>query len=341
MLKTLFQPIHSVRLPPPGSFNNQTVLITGSNTGLGLEAVRHAVSLGASKIIMGVRSVEKGERTREDILSRTSTGKSTKTDIEVWKLDMSSFQSVMSFVHRMKAYVSQPGKRLDTAILNAGLASGIWKLSPDGWEMQIQVNGLSTALLGLELLPILISSASSSPSIPHLVIVASDIHQVAQFPQRSAPHILQALNNEEQWRELQAKSPVERYAVSKLFNQWTNIEISKLVPVDSQTGQPKVIVTSVTPGFCKSELLSREEGAPWLLKAIQMVSARTPADGAKTIVDAAVRQDGHGKWLENQKLTDPGPIVSSPEGQKIQQKAWKEILDVLKKVDPDLTLDFS
>lgn len=33
--------------------------------------------------------------------------------------------------------------------------------------------------------------------------------------------------------------------------------------------------------------------------------------------------------------------MSSPEGQKIQKKAWKEILGVLKKVDPDLRLDFS
>ncbi|EEA20461.1 hypothetical protein TMatcc_000442 [Talaromyces marneffei ATCC 18224] len=340
MLKTILQPIHSVHLPSPGSFQGQTVLVTGSNTGIGLETTRHAVSLGASKIIMGVRTVEKGEKAREDILSKLPEGKSAKTSIEVWQLDMSSFQSVMTFVQRMKDYITLPGNRLDTAILNAGLASGVWQLSPDGWEIQIQVNGLSTALLSLELLPILISSASSSPSRPHLVIVSSDMHQQALLPERSAPNILDVLNDKEHWQKMHAKSPVERYAVSKMFNQWTNIEVAKLVPLD-HAAQEKVIVTSATPGFCKSELLSREEGAPWLLKVVQAACARTAADGAKAIVDAAVRQDGHGKWLENQKLTDPGHIVSSLEGRKIQKKAWKEILDVLRKVDPDLRLDFS
>jgi NAD(P)-dependent dehydrogenase (short-subunit alcohol dehydrogenase family) len=303
MLKTILQPIHSVHLPPPGSFHGQTVLITGSNTGIGLETTRHAVSLGASRIIMGVRSISKGEKAREDILSKIPADKSAKSSIEVWQLDMSSFQSVMAFVHRLKEYVSHPGNRIDTAILNAGLASAVWQLSPDGWETQIQVNGLSTALLSLELLPVLISSASSSPSRPHLVIVSSDMQQQALLPERSAANILEALNNKEQWQKMHAKSPVERYAVSKLFNQWTNIEVSKLVPLD-RAGRERVIVTSATPGFCKSELLSREEGAPWLLKVVQAVSARTPADGAKAIVDAAVRQDGHGKWLENQKLTE-------------------------------------
>lgn len=303
MLKTILQPIHSVHLPPPGSFHGQTVLITGSNTGIGLETTRHAVSLGASKIIMGVRSVEKGEKAREDILSKIPANQFAKIDIEVWQLDMSSFKNVMAFVHRMKEYVSHPGNRLDTAILNAGLASAVWQLTPDGWETQIQVNGLSTALLSLELLPILLSSASSAPSRPHLVIVSSDMHQQALLPQRSAPNILEALNDKEQWQKMHAKSPVERYAVSKIFNQWTSIEVAKLVPLD-RAGREKVIVTSATPGFCKSELLSREEGAPFLLKVVQAVCARTPADGAKAIIDAAVRQDGHGKWLENQKLTE-------------------------------------
>lgn len=318
MFKALLQPIHPLHLPPPDSFHEQTVLVTGANTGLGLETARHALSLGASKVILGVRSIEKGERAREDILS--SVPAATKTSVEVWHLDMSSFQNVMAFVQRMKEYTKQPGNRLDTAIMNAGLASGDWNVSPDGWEMQIQVNGLSTTLLSLELLPILMSSSSktssassygvatkkkgtTTPTTPHLVIVSSDMHQVALFAERGAPNILAALNDKTQWEKAQAKNIVERYAVSKLFNQWANIEIAKLVPIDSQTGLPKVIVTTATPGFTKSELLTRES-APWLLKFIQMLCARTPRHGAMAIVDAAVRQDGHGKWTEDLKVTE-------------------------------------
>ncbi|OKL60189.1 hypothetical protein UA08_04573 [Talaromyces atroroseus] len=353
MWKSILQPLHPLRLPPPDSFHNQTILITGANTGVGREAARHALSLGASKIIMGVRSVEKGERARADILSTVPTA--TEPSLEVWHLDLSSFQNVMAFVRRMRDYVEKPGNRLDTAIMNAGLASGEWNKSPDGWEMHVQVNGLSTALLSLELLPLLISSSShgtsdhakkntrgqqTSPSRPHLVIVSSDVHQGVIFPQRTKTNILAALNDRNQWEELQAKNVVERYGVSKLFNQWTNIEIAKLVPIDSQTGLEKVIVTSATPGFTQSELLTRER-PPFMLKLIQTLFARTPPHGAMAIIDAAVREDGHGKWLENLKVTDPGYIVSSSEGQKIREQAWKEILDVLKRVDPDLKLSYT
>jgi retinol dehydrogenase 12 len=364
MLKSVFQPLHPLRLPPPDSFHNQTVLITGANTGVGLEAARHALSLGASKIIMGVRSVEKGARAREDILSTVPTA--TQASLEVWHLDLASFQNVMAFVRRMREYVKQPGNRLDTAIMNAGLASGEWNMSPDGWEMNVQVNGLSTALLSLELLPILIYSSSHGASDPkqqrpHLVIVSSDMHQMVLVPQRNAPNILVALNDKKQWEQLQAKNMAERYGASKLFSQWINIELAKLVPVDPQTGLEKVIVTSATPGFTKSELLTREN-PPFILTLIQSLFGRTSAHGAMAIVDAAARQDGHGKWLENLKLTElvpsrsvkfnlslrhtdgffsPGYIVSSPEGQKVREQAWREILDVLKRVDPDLKLSYS
>lgn len=309
MLKVLFQPLNPPRLPPANSFLNQTVLVTGSNTGLGQETVRHVLSLGASNVIMGVRSLSKGQKARDDVLSSIPNA-SDKT-IEVWELDMSEFQSVMAFSRRVKEYVNDKGKRLDVAIMNAGIASLDWNLSADNWEMQLQVNGLSTALLSLELLPILVQQSSyqtqkktsqRKQSKPRLMIVASDVHQAALVPQRTAPNILTALNDKTQWEQAQAKNPIERYGVSKLFSQWINIELSELVPVDPLTGEPSVVVTSATPGLCASELM--REGTPWIFKVLVALFSRKPEVGSKAIVDAAARNDGHGKWFENQKLTE-------------------------------------
>jgi hypothetical protein len=134
------------------------------------------------------------------------------------------------------------------------------------------------------------------------MIVASDVHQAALLPQHTAPNILAALNDQTQWEQAQAKNPIERYGASKLFSQWINIELSELVPVDPVTGEPSVVVTSATPGFCSSELM--REGAPWIFRLMATFFARKPEVGSKAIVDAAARDDGHGKWFENQKLTE-------------------------------------
>jgi NAD(P)-dependent dehydrogenase (short-subunit alcohol dehydrogenase family) len=109
------------------------VIITGSNTGLGLDTARHIVSLGASKVILGVRILFKGQSAQSNI--KSSTGRTEV--VEVWEPDLESFASAKAFGTRAESL-----NRLDTAIMNAGLASLEWNLTPDGWERQDQVNVL-------------------------------------------------------------------------------------------------------------------------------------------------------------------------------------------------------
>jgi len=50
------------KLPPlKADFTGKTIIVVGSNTGLGKEAVRHFVRLNASKVIIAVRSISKGK----------------------------------------------------------------------------------------------------------------------------------------------------------------------------------------------------------------------------------------------------------------------------------------
>ena len=108
-----------------------------------------------------MRNVEKGEAARRDI--EKTTGRVGV--IQVWQLDMDSFQSVKSFANRVGSEL----ERLDVALLNAGLFSKNFKLSPEGWEETLQVNTLATVLLALLLLPKLRASKTPS-STPHLGI---------------------------------------------------------------------------------------------------------------------------------------------------------------------------
>lgn len=282
-------------LPSPSEIKGKTVLITGGNTGLGREAARHALSLGAATVILGVRTLSKGEDAKADIES--STGKTGR--VLVWPVDLESFASVKAFADRVKEHVAGGG-RLDIAIMNAGLASMEWAVTEDGWERQIQVNVLSTALLCLELLPLLLKTGNR----PHLTVVASDIHRTAKFEERTADNILSALNDRIQWEKSQSTGGAgERYAVSKLLDIFLTTELARLAPRD-ESGNPLVIVNCLTPGFCKSDLLTREK-APLLLRMMRTAVARTVEEGSKTFLHAATQgNESHGLWLEHQAIAE-------------------------------------
>lgn len=290
-------------LPTPSVIQGKTILITGANTGLGREAARHALALGAGTVILGVRILSKGEDAKANI--EASTGCTDKGKVLVWPIDLESFASVQAFAARVRKHVVIEGGRLDMAIMNAGIASVEYAVTRDGWERGIQVNVLSTALLSLELLPLLLRTKERDPlAQPHLALLTSDIHKSIKFPERNEKCILSILNGEEQWKKSQAAGgATERYGVTKLMDIFITIEIARLVPRD-ESGNPLVIVNAVTPGFCKSNLLTREK-APWILKLIQALIARTVEEGSKTLLHA-VSQDveTHGKWLENQVITE-------------------------------------
>jgi NAD(P)-dependent dehydrogenase (short-subunit alcohol dehydrogenase family) len=90
-----------VTLPVPDrslDLSNQIMIVTGANSGLGLEASRHLSKLGLGKLIMAVRTPSKGEEAQKEILA--STGK-LESSIEVWPLDMDDYESIKAFANRV------------------------------------------------------------------------------------------------------------------------------------------------------------------------------------------------------------------------------------------------
>jgi retinol dehydrogenase-12 len=177
-----------VKLPAPTKdFSGQTIIITGSNTGLGLEAARYLSHLNASLIILAVRNRAKGQAAEQSILE--STGR-PGTSIEVWDLDMQSYSSIQKFCAKANDL-----PRLDAVLENAGIMTKYFTLVA-GYESTITTNVIGTFLLAFGLLPKLKQSAAEYKIQPRLSIVASDLHFVAKFPERYAEDIFAALNNE-------------------------------------------------------------------------------------------------------------------------------------------------
>ena len=74
------------------NLTGKTAVVTGSNIGLGLECVRQLLDLGLSKLILAVRDESKGETACKEL----STGRGRAAGaIEVWKLDLSSYDSIV------------------------------------------------------------------------------------------------------------------------------------------------------------------------------------------------------------------------------------------------------
>lgn len=126
-------------------------LVTGGNSGLGLETVRALVEKGA-QVILACRSLEKGQRALAEIQADRSKGV-----VELAQLDLASLASVRTFTED----VLQRSTRLDLLFNNAGLMAIPRRETSDGFEMQFGVNHLGHfALTGL-LLPLLLATPES------------------------------------------------------------------------------------------------------------------------------------------------------------------------------------
>ena len=311
-------------LPSPSyDYTGKTVIVTGSNVGLGKEAARHFTRLGASTVVLAVRSIEKGEAAKRDIESSTRK----QGVVRVMQLDMSSYQSVLDF----SAKASKELNRIDVALLNAGVARNQWELA-EGEESTITVNVISTFLLAFSLLPKLKETAAKFNIRPTLTITASEVHAAAAFEERKAPDgkIFETLSTKP---EKVSGTLVERYNVSKLLEV---LMIRAMAERKSATQVP-VTINCVNPGLCHSEM-GREYG--WSLAILKFFLARSTELGSRNLVHAAsFGPESHGQYVSDCVVSQPSQYVLSQEGWKDQQRVWDELAEKLERIQKGVTSD--
>lgn len=182
---------------PTASFAGQTIIITGSNTGIGLSAARYFALLGAGHIILAVRNTAAGEAAAESIRNAPDASSlphlpaAVACKVEVWELDLADYASVIRFSERCDREL----ERVDVLVENAGvLATGFEMVEPwAGMRMErcVAVNVVGTMLLAVLMLPVL----RKGPA-PRLCIVSSEVHEMTDLPQRKEKRILDACNDE-------------------------------------------------------------------------------------------------------------------------------------------------
>jgi NAD(P)-dependent dehydrogenase (short-subunit alcohol dehydrogenase family) len=266
--------------PPSTSLAGQTAMITGSNIGIGLACARVFLGLSLSHLIMAVRSIEKGEAAAAPLRKAFP-----KIKIDVWALDMLSYESIQAFVSRLATV-----PRLDIAILNAGLTKNESAINQaTGHEEVFQVNYLSTALLAFLLLPIIRGEGKSSPG--RLTLVSSGLGLKSAFPNRDAVPLMPSFDKE--WKGMAAAQ--ERYSVTKTMVMMLVLKLSECVSADD------VIINAVEPGFVGGTSLNQNAAAfqRVTVKVMHKLFSRTPEEGAWTYVDAvAVKgKESHGCFI--------------------------------------------
>ncbi|RYP68165.1 hypothetical protein DL771_006815 [Monosporascus sp. 5C6A] len=302
------------------SFAGQTVIVTGSNTGLGLEAARHIVHLGASKVILAVRDTSKGDSAKRSI--EESTG---QLDIvEVWHLDLSSYQSVKSFAKRASDL-----DRLDVVVENAGKLTHDFSMAEDN-ESTITVNVVSTMLLALLLLPKLRETSQRLDRAVVLTFTGSFIHWLTNLPERNEERILEACAIKEKARMR------DRYNVSKLLELLAVRELANELSASTKPG--KIICSILNPGTVVTGMDREGHGIrSALFQVFLKLVGRSAEEASRTLVHAAQGlEDTHGQYLDDCKVGSTSIFVRSEEGFKLQKRFWTELIEKLEAIEPGI-----
>lgn len=283
-----------------------------------MEASRHIARLGAAKLILAVRSVEKGEAAKKDIVGSTHVDPNI---IEVWKLDLSDYESIKAFAAR----ATKDLDRVDVLLENAGVALLKWDWVADN-EMTVTINVVSTFLLAFLMLPKLKETAAKYNTRPTLTVVTSETHGYVDFDERNAPEgIFNNMNDK-------SKANVrDRYPTSKLMQVLVIREMTKRRPVDAYP----ITINMVNPGLCQSEL-ARDGNLQ--IRIAKFLLARPTEVGSRTLVHGAGSgAETHGEFLSACKIAQTATLVRSEEGQKAQKRLYGELMEKLDKISPGVS----
>ena len=357
MVNMLVQTVKEKLHPPQPTtelFTGRTILVTGTNTGIGLEAAKKIAALGPEKLIITARNTAKAQQTKDTIQAwlKQSPKVEKPAEIIAMTLDMGSFGTVKAFADELKSRF----QTLDGAILNAGLSTAKYNASPDGWEQTLQVNTLSTTYLGLLLLDILKKTAEIKGSPTHLTMVSSGL-SVTATPGRFEKYYASQTPLKDMNQRDAFPSGWDRYQESKVFLEYAMRHMAQLPSIQSDKG-PRVIINTVCPGLCHSDL-AREATQNFFIAIIAWIAftllARTTEQGANQYLSAVnTKASSHGELWRNdrncpmgeylftrkiQQIIDniqTGPMQNTDAAQKFGDKIWHEMRTLFLDIDPKL-----
>lgn len=248
--------------------SGKVAVVTGANSGLGLEISRELARKGA-RVILASRDKAKGEKALADLRRELPSA-----SLEFIPLDLANLASIRQFVTTF----TERYPALHILANNAGVMAIPYRKTVDGFEMQFGTNHLGHfALTGL-LLPVLLETPNS-----RIVTTSSMIH-------RSGKIDFANLNGEAGY------TPSSAYGRSKLANLLFAYELQRrltamgasTLSLASHPGYASTNLQAVGPQMKGSALQAG------LMSVANAVLAQSAAKGALPTLYAATSPDAHG-----------------------------------------------
>jgi NAD(P)-dependent dehydrogenase (short-subunit alcohol dehydrogenase family) len=266
-------------------------VITGANSGIGLEAARELARAGA-QVVMACRDTARGDRAAETIRDAIPDA-----ELDVAQLDLASLDSIRAFAERY------PHERLDLLVNNAGVMASPRRKTADGFELQLGTNHLGHfALTGL-----LLERLSATPR-SRVVTISSTAHKFGRI----------------KFDDLQSERSYNRwlaYAQSKLANLLFALELNRRL----RAAAAEQFSLAAHPGYSATNLQfaatpSRIEKLGSLV--LNRVYAQSATSGALPTLYAATAEipsgvfvgpDGFQEMRGNPTIVTPTRAARDPE----------------------------
>lgn len=269
--------------------SGKTVLITGCNSGIGLETMRAIAERGAT-VFAAARTREKAER----------AGGQVEGETLAVPCELGEPESVQSCVEEVRGH----GAELDAIICNAGIMALPELERAHGYEKQFFVNHIGHFILVTGLLDQLADDG-------RVVMVSSDAH-------RSAPKEGIQFDN---LKGQKGYSAWRAYGQSKLANLLFAKELGRRFEQD----ETQRVANAVHPGVIATNLTRHMNP---ILRGIwnmaEPLFLKSSEQGAATQTWAAVHPDTadyNGEYMEDCNVADPAGKAKKPE---LASRLWEE-----------------
>lgn len=233
----------------------KNALVTGANTGLGLETTR-VLALRGAHVTMACRDLQKAERARRSLVD-ASAGRIKADQLDLLALDLNWLAKVRESA---REYLSWK-RPLHLLINNAGIMIPMERRTGDGFEAHLGINHLGHFLFTNTILDALRAGGSS-----RVVVVSS----LAMSGATLTP-ALHDLN----WEQRRFQG-FRSYGDSKLMNLMFARELHRRYAKDG------IVANALHPGIIPTELARDQDRFGMLLGILAVPFAKSVAQGAAT-----------------------------------------------------------